>query len=211
MNDLNTIIEDSIEVIRTNNVTFKNYLKSSALFHNYSFRNTILILSQNPNATEVSGYQSWLKLGKQVKKGEKSIKICAPMLFKNTDKNNEQKEVVKFKSVSVFDISQTEGEIILNNKIDNLKYDEIFTAIKNASNINIEFSQISDKSIYNKTTNTITLKLGMKDKDTVKSLLKELSKTNQDKYNNDIYCESVAYVVSNYFGLDDDNYNLGCI
>ena len=61
---------------------FQEWLKFLAGFHDYSFKNTILIFSQNPQATLVKGFHAWKKDGRFVKKGEKAIKILAPLVRK---------------------------------------------------------------------------------------------------------------------------------
>ena len=91
------------------------YLKMMGHFHNYSFGNLILIVSQFPQATRVAGYRTWLtKFGRQVKKGEKGIRILAPMIGKAKDENgnpdDSERRVYGFRIVSVFDVSQTEGD-----------------------------------------------------------------------------------------------------
>lgn len=58
--------------------SFKSYLRTMSKFHNYSARNSLLILMVNPSATLVAGYQSWIKnFNRHVKKGEKGIPIFA--------------------------------------------------------------------------------------------------------------------------------------
>ena len=61
------------------------YLAAAGRFHAYSFRNVMLIASQRPDATRVAGFNTWRKLGRFVKKGEKGIAIIAPIVFKRDD------------------------------------------------------------------------------------------------------------------------------
>ena len=62
---------------------YKAYLKCMSKFHNYSLNNTLLIALQRPDASLVAGYQAWKKdHGRQVRKGEKGIKIIAPCKYK---------------------------------------------------------------------------------------------------------------------------------
>ncbi len=98
---------------------FRAVLDCMAHFHSYSWRNTLLIHFQNPQATRVAGYRTWQKLGRQVRKGEKGISILAPSTYKKKEtevdpETGEEIEVEKdvsfFFPVCVFDISQTEGE-----------------------------------------------------------------------------------------------------
>lgn len=80
-------------------------------FHKYSLKNTILIVLQKPKALEtplVAGYKHWNALGRQVNKGEKSIRILAPYLKRREDENGDESFIVKgFFPVSVFHVSQT--------------------------------------------------------------------------------------------------------
>src|SRR5882672_8930636 len=57
-----------------------SYLKTMALFSKYSLNNLFLIAGQRPDARRVAGYQTWRKLGRFVRKGEKGIAIIAPMI-----------------------------------------------------------------------------------------------------------------------------------
>ena len=61
---------------------YTQYLKTMAKFHTYSLNNTILISMQRPDATLVTGYERWKSMGRQVKKGEKAIRIIAPTTIK---------------------------------------------------------------------------------------------------------------------------------
>ena len=109
---------------------YAEFLSTMAKFHNYSFRNTLLILNQLPSASYVAGFNAWKDLNRYVKKGEKGIKIFAPAPYKKTidepqfdtsgapmkDANGnvitKEKEITvpAFKVTSVYDISQTDGE-----------------------------------------------------------------------------------------------------
>ena len=92
---------------------FRNYLKTSAAFWDYSWHNQMLIWRQKPDASYVGGFNTWLKCGRYVRRGEKGIAILAPMFFKDkrqTPEGNEQEtRRIWFKVVYVFDISQTDG------------------------------------------------------------------------------------------------------
>jgi antirestriction protein ArdC len=87
------------------------YLEFAAKFHNYSLNNLLLILCQRPDATRVAAYRKWQSLGRQVRKGEKSIGIFAPMVRKSETPDGEERRYVSgFRIVSVFDVSQTDGD-----------------------------------------------------------------------------------------------------
>jgi antirestriction protein ArdC len=85
---------------------FRNYLKTSAAFWDYSWHNQMLIWRQKPDASFVGGFNTWLKCGRFVRKGEKGIAILAPMFFKDkkqaTDGSEEETKRIWFKVVYVY-------------------------------------------------------------------------------------------------------------
>lgn len=91
------------------------FIECVSRFHQYSWRNCMLIALQNPDATRVAGFRKWLELKRYVRKGEKGIAILAPMTYRKKveDDNGGEKTVAGvrgFRVVHVFDVSQTEGE-----------------------------------------------------------------------------------------------------
>jgi antirestriction protein ArdC len=91
------------------------YLKTMALFSKYSLNNLFLIARQRPDARRVAGYETWRKLGRFVRKGEKGIAIIAPMMRRKpeteTAETTEEASVVRgFKVAHVFSEEQTEGQ-----------------------------------------------------------------------------------------------------
>ena len=141
-----------------NKISFKNYLseiydnpkrihKNYKLFHNYSFYNTILAESQLSKSEPINTYIGWKKIGRQVKKRSKAIKLLLPVKYnKEIDSKNDntEKEVVtltKFiKKPYWFSLSQTEGKEFkevelpnfnINKSLDNLGIKkENFSSIK---------------------------------------------------------------------------------
>jgi hypothetical protein len=91
--------------------TFKAWLDTLSRFHHYSFGNCLLIAMQAPDATRVSGFNTWKALGRFVKKGEKAIRILAPMVRKTETDNSAEpvSKVFGYRTVSVFSYEQTEG------------------------------------------------------------------------------------------------------
>ena len=83
----------------------------------YSFGNQLLIALQRPDATYVAGFRAFLELNRCVRKGERAIRILAPMSVRTADgtagdargdtEAGEQRRMV-FRAVSVFDVSQTD-------------------------------------------------------------------------------------------------------
>src|SRR3984957_17692598 len=94
------------------------YLGAMSRFHNYSFANVLEIARQRPDATRVAGLYAWNQLGRKVRKGEKCIRILAPItgIRRKTEKEAEKDPayqnkpvLVGFRNAYVFDVSQTEG------------------------------------------------------------------------------------------------------
>ena len=92
----------------------KLYLAVMSRFHRYSWGNILLIYSQRPDATQVAGFQAWLKMRRYVRKGEKGIVILAPMVGRKKSHaeltEDDQTRLFGFRAAHVFDVTQTDGE-----------------------------------------------------------------------------------------------------
>jgi len=91
------------------------HLATLARFHRYSIGNVLLIGLQRPGATQVAGVRAWNRLGRHVKKGEKGIRILAPIVWRKKEKQErreggDEEELVRFRTVCVFDVAQTDGQ-----------------------------------------------------------------------------------------------------
>lgn len=108
-------LRDSLAELVTSE-DWQRALAVAARFHDYSFANTRLIWAQSLargfSPTRVAGYRAWQELGRQVRKGEKGLQILAPVIRKVTpeDGSDEERRVVAYRVVHVFDIAQTDGE-----------------------------------------------------------------------------------------------------
>src|SRR6202789_4357902 len=107
---------EQLEAGRSDALT--TYLDAMSRFHNYSFGNVLEIARQRPTATRVAGMYAWNQLGRRVRKGEKGIRILAPIVGIKRKKDEEaEKDITKqntrvlvgFRNASVFDVEQTEG------------------------------------------------------------------------------------------------------
>ena len=94
------------------------YLNAMSRFHSYSFGNVLEIARQRPGSTRVAGMYAWNQLGRRVKKGEKGIRILAPIIgVKRQRDEDAEKDITKqntrvlvgFRNAYVFDVEQTEG------------------------------------------------------------------------------------------------------
>ena len=108
-------LQDSLQELVTSE-DWQAALSVAARFHDYSFSNTQLIWAQSLargfTPSRVAGYRAWQGLGRHVRRGEKGLQILAPVTRKITPENDEDEErrVVGFRVVHVFDLAQTEGE-----------------------------------------------------------------------------------------------------
>ncbi|MHC9414109.1 pentapeptide repeat-containing protein [Clostridium perfringens] len=123
--------DEKIDKVFSSSNDLKEYLSFMAKFHNYSYRNSILIEEQFRGAVAVGSFAFWKEKGYSVNKGEKGIKILVPTklgdrfiaedgTIKLISKANEKEKqliksgeletlegAIKFKQGYVFDVSQT--------------------------------------------------------------------------------------------------------
>ena len=103
---------------------WQRWLSLARSLHSYSFSNVLLINAQCPGATMVAGFGAWKQKGHVVRRGEKAIKVLAPILRKTpvldhagrpvmdeTGQPRFRREMVGVKPVSVFDASQVTPEV----------------------------------------------------------------------------------------------------
>jgi len=216
-----------------NSDNYKAYLDFMGKFYNYSVNNIILIMMQKPDASLIAGYKAWqTKFKRQVRKGEKGITILAPCPHKMIveDENGEEQERtwMSFRAVKVFDISQTDGEEI-PSYIDVLTgdvkdYDNLIKKLKEVSPVPVEWEDIKTgaNGYFSIADKRIAIKNGMSEKQTVKTLVHEIShaimhdKDNgtaveADHSTREVQAESVAYTVCQMLGLDTSDYSFGYI
>ena len=232
---------------------YKAYLTTMSKFHSYSFNNTLLIAMQGGQL--VAGYNKWRDdFHRNVKKGEKAIKILAPAPFKA--KKEVQKldaqgrpvigkdgkpvtevqeiQVPAFKIVSVFDVSQTEGEPLPSIGAEELtgsveRYGEFFKALEQTSPVPIGFEDIPGGShgYYHLTEKRIAIQEGMSELQTLKTAIHEIAHSKlhaidpeapaieqadrPDSRTREVQAESVAYAVCQHYGLDTSDYSFGYV
>ena len=232
---------------------YVEYLSAMAKFYQYSPSNVCLIVSQKPDASLVASYTKWEKdFGRHVKPGEKSIKIFAPILKKRAlptgepvDKvksapelepeNEEEKvRVSGYVVVNVFDVSQTEGREIPSIGVSRLegsvdRYKDMLEALKDLSPVPVSFKPISSSAngFYNLEEKSITVREGMSEKQTIKTLVHEITHATlhdvdlssrkldpeflKNANTREVEAESTAFIVCKYFGLDVDDYSFGYV
>ena len=234
---------------------YAEYLRAMSRFHRYSLNNTILIVLQRPDASLVAGFNKWRdEFKRNVKKGEKGIKILAPAPFKKTvnmqridpitnramvndsgQPITEDVEITipRFKVVTVFDVSQTEGKelpsIGVNTLMGDVKNHEAFmAALVKASPFPLVYEDIqsSAKGYCHFAERRIAINTGMSDLQTIKTAIHEIAHAKlhnvdlnnkdemaarADKFTREVQAESVAYTVCQYYGLDTSDYSFAYI
>ncbi len=219
--------------------TYKQYLTTMSKFHNYSPGNIQLIYMQNPEATHVASFKKWKDdFERNVNKGEKALRIFAPITLKKKDpktheplldENGNEQTYTSFKLVPVFDISQTNGKE-LAKPIYELEgtyedYGNLYKSAKEVSEANgvpLSFSDDTGraKGYYSPTNNEIVIKKGLSEQHTLKTIFHEMAHSdlhNMEKIQEnplkrstaELQAESVAFVVASHYGLDTSDYSFG--
>lgn len=226
---------------------FADYLRTMSKFHRYSFGNIILISMQFPGASQVAGFQDWKnKFGRNVKKGEKGIRILAPCVFEaveeqekpdplsgQTMKERRRVSAKRFKVVTVFDVSQTEGkelpEIVSVLTGDVEQYEHVTGALKELSPVPVVFEDFPEEGYgyFSREEGRVVVRPGMSQAQTLKTMIHEIAHAKlhsgpdedipstfegeKDRSAREVEAESVAYVVCQHFGVDTSDYTFGYV
>ena len=229
-----------------NSEQYAAYLSTMSKFHRYSFGNILLILLQCPGASQVAGYGDWKKnFGRQVKRGERGITILAPCPYRRREEVEETApdgstattiqlvQRVGFRTVTVFDVSQTEGkplsELVHKLTGDVADYERMTEAICALSPypINIEAFPGAAYGCCNFVEQRILVQPDMSQVQTIKTMIHEVSHAKlhapiedgdgetppqrKRRFVREMEAESVAYVVCQHFGIDTADYSFGYV
>lgn len=216
-------IVKNIETI-VDNGEYEKFLKFQKNFRDYSFNNLVLIYSQFPEATQVAGKSKWLKMKRKTIDNAKKIFIIAPIPRKYNKKvkkivNDEEIETVEtyeyndYRYVYVYDISQTVGEELplQTQNIDNNDMDFFYDKLKDFSHVPVLEEDLNGslQGYYSKKNQKIVIKKSLSLNDKAAVLLHELAHSLYDNFDyktdrnlSEVFVESIAYIVANYFGLD---------
>ena len=241
---------------------YKSYLQTMSRFHKYSLNNTMLISMQKPDATLVAGFNKWRDgFSRYVKKGEKGIKIIAPTPYKIKEEREKldpqtkapildasgkvQTEEVEiqipmFRVVSVFDVSQTEGEplpTLASNLTGNVEQFEVFMeAVKRTASVPIEIKPMSEDTdgYYHIEDKRIAIREGMSEVQTISAAIHEVAHSllhnremekelqaqqcenkkpmkPKDRNTEEVEAESISFAVCSYYGIQTAENSLGYI
>ena len=182
---------------------YKTYLGVMSKFHFYSFRNSLLIMLQKPEATHVAGFNAWkTTFNRSVNKGEKGLQILAPAPYRvkvEMEKINqitqkpvldnsgkpvtEEVEITKpsFRAVYVFDVSQTSGEplpqLITELTGSVAQYNAFFESLKSVSPFPMQFEELlgGAKGYCDPVNKKIAIKTGMSELQNIKTAIHEIT------------------------------------
>lgn len=184
----------------------------------YSFRNLWLIYTQRPDASLVAGYRAWQAVGRQVRKDERSIAIYAPL----TCREGDERVVFGFRSASVFDISQTEGERVPKFPRPELleatgpaifAHRTRLEAFLRAQGVTVDYLPLSvGNGVYQSRTRSVILHDALPPLQHLKTLVHEaahaLLKQESTPYHvGELEAESCAYLVCDALSLDTGRYS----
>ena len=221
------LIEKLAEGIRnlTTSEDWERYLGLQSRFHRYSFNNVLLIATQCDEATQVAGFNAWRKMNRFVRKAEKAIWVLAPMLYKNADadEGGSDKVIRGFKFVPVFDVAQTDGEVLptVCARLDGAgpigAYDILVEVARS-----IGFMVVAHE--FDGTTNgdcshgerRIRIEIRNSPAQQVKTLAHEIAHALlHENFESwalaELEAESVAYVVCQSMGIDSSDYSFGYV
>ncbi len=212
------MLAKAVDEVRASQM-FKAYLEVQAKFHRYSWCNSLLILSQRPEATRVAGYRAWQSLGRQVRKGEHGITIFAPCPWKREvergDGETDTEQGIYFRAVHVFDVAQTDGDELpdmdvptVDTAADDLLSDLLRVAEQRS--IAVNFDELSGGLFGVSKGGSVDVDNRHATGQQAKTLAHELAhealhktdRTGLTRTVAELEAESVAYVVCTHAGLD---------
>lgn len=180
--------------------------------HEYSFNNLILAWLQFPRVSMLAGFKKWQSLGRMVNKGEKAIKVLAPLTRKVRDEEKEEDAVVitGWRYVNVFDVSQTDGDELEFGHSDKVNGEICFESIKKISPLPVvvEYAGTSNGNI---TPERILVAPKENEAAMVATLVHEIGhyklghlESDLDKETKEVEAETVSYIVTSYLGLKNE-------
>lgn len=215
----------------TSSDRWQDYLRLQGCFPTYSFNNCLLIEMQYPEATQVAGFQAWKRLGRSVQKGQNAIKILAPIAFRRQEEDPETGEMVErsgirgFRTVPVFDVSQTEGKELAKAPVSRLYGDDLglferLRAVSNDDGWRVTLGSLGGPNGYCRfRSRQIEIEESLSPLHRAKTLAHEIAHTRlhdpadyaDHRGDMELEAESVAFVVLDHFGLSSGDYSFGYI
>lgn len=234
-----------------------NYLNSMKHLRNYSLNNMLLILMQMPEATTVAGFNTWKTLGRKITSGPGSSlkiwgkpyhpKLWVPKGTEGSSRVYEEKDgqvkvdahFTRCPILSVFDISQTEGDPLPSVFTDLADGDDtsnhehiidVLTSWLTSQRWTISSEDLAggtkgvtrhlDRSIVLNSSNSVAQNVKTLIHESAHALLhgddtyatvSEYGASDVHRGAAEVQAESVAYVVAGMLGLDTSTYSTGYV
>lgn len=249
--DLDAVLKQlsaGVEAIRSGD-GWRGWLEATSRLHDYSARNVLLIWMQKPDAQIVAGFNAWKEFDRHVSKGERAIRVLAPVkrnvevldsagspIVDEAGKPRKENRIVGFRTVPVFDISQTEGApfphppapTLLTGQAPLGLWDGLAAQIQDAGFhlVRVE-SAASIGGANGRTdygTRVVSVRADVSDAQAVKTLAHELAHVRLHEPNTaellpngpcrgtkEVEAESVAYLVAAANGMDTSDYSFAYV
>ncbi|WP_157638530.1 ArdC-like ssDNA-binding domain-containing protein [Bacillus sp. NRRL B-14911] len=219
-------LDEGVKNFTYNPGRFKALLEMQALMPKYTFRNIMLARIQLPEAQFIASFNRWKELGRNVKKGERSLRILAPRFKKVKDEitGEEETKLIGFLGVPVFDVSQTEGDPLPADRIkltldgESQEAVDIFEWVKELAKeddcpVTIKHADGAN-GYYSITNHAIVVDSKLSINHRAKTGVHELVHSRVHRNINgttaterECVAEGVAFIVCSYFGLDTSDYS----
>ncbi len=208
---------------------FAHYLRAMSRFPTYSPNNVALIHAQRPDAIRVAGYRAWQVLGRQVRKGERGIRIIAPCRRRiETEEEGLRTTIITgFTVRTVFDFAQTEGDplpvppihgaLVGDATMTDVVRTELVAWLKSQGATVTRTDTGRANGYYLPRTREIAVHRDLVGLREVKTLVHEAAHFVADHCGNvkwedaETVAESAAYVTLAHFGLDTSGYSFGYV
>jgi antirestriction protein ArdC len=208
---------------------WQRFLDVQSRFHRYSFLNTLAIQLQRSDATQVAGFNTWRRLGRQVRRGENGIAILAPIVRRTRVEDEHGDELVvvgapsTFRVVHVFDVGQTTGDD-LPTICERLEGDDLggaytrLVAVAHSLSYSVEEDYLPGETNGDCTfaSRRIRIEVTNSELQQVKSLIHEIAhamlhENFDDRSLAELEAESVAFVVCRALGIESASYTFGYV
>lgn len=220
--DLHDDLIQQVATLRTSQ-QWLDAMTTAAKFHSYSFGNWMLMWAQGEkrgmSVTRPAGYRAWQGFDRQVRKGEKGLKILAPMGRKDDDGDF---QLFGFRVATVFDVSQTDGEPLPDTGTPTLLEGEGDEEVRQSAEAMIrdngftyEYATLAGPNgLTNYGDHTVRIHDELAGAQVTKTTVHELAhvllhgKHDACRGKVEVEAESVAYVVCGAMGMDTSAYSV---
>ncbi len=199
---------DQVEIAVESGDNFLTYLNLKSLL-DYTVTNTLLVMAQNPKATQLKDISHWREDNKYIRKGQKGIQILEPSEYTRKDGT----PGITYNPKYVFDISQLQGK---DNHVSPPEYspNEILSAVIYRNEILPEVikedMKIPERVYYDPESQKILVKDGLDLKVMINGIIREycfIEYMSQGMTRDEcsFQAECSAYMISKKYGVGDYN------